>query len=311
MWLMSKTKQKTMFYKRICWINVAYDMENLMKEAHTALTTTAQRAFEYNDGHIQGSSFETRSNGFLCHVAFFVHTQQASLIPIPSDDKTTETFLLAPPDNKNYLQGDVFFLIKNNHIIVCTSGLAEHAVVVYMRGMLEAVGRSSLAMEFSVESIMNEKKLDVLKEGVKSLSLNTAIYTASVDHHARRVQENSTIADKLVSSIKDVLAEFVITSDESKDIKDKENLSVKVELSFDGRKKGEISKGKLQALASDSLDEEGFTIVTKNDKKITFNEIRLHEKIPLAVSGTSVSKEAAWNSMGAYFNKLKSTGMLE
>ena len=305
---MIETKQRSLFYRRVTWINgVNNNLEQLMTQAHTMLLTTEKRTFEYNEGQIQGLSIESRPTGFFCHVGYCIPSQPASLIPIPSQNKMQDTSVQEPPPKHDFLQGDIFFVIKDNHIILCPSNLNEHAAIDYIKQVLEKTGKEYLLREFSIDSVIHANKLKILNdEGVKKVSLNTAIYTATHDYVARK-----SVKESMISGVRHVLEEFLCESDESQEVKNKENLSVKLEISFDSRKKGEICKKKLEALAEKSINEEGFTIITRKDKKMTYDEIRISTKAILAVEGSSVSKEAAWNDMEAYFKKLKSTGMLE
>ncbi len=303
---MLKTRQRTLFYRRTAWLNRQEDLENLLKRAHDNLPHTEDRTFDYNEGQIQGLCIDPRSAGLFCHVGYYIPKQPASLIPVPSKVKMEDTAPQNPPAKHDFLQGDIFFLVSENHLVLCPSSLHEHVAVAYIKEVFDKTGKDYLLKEFSVEPIANVNKLKLLNaEGVKKVLLNTSVYAATQDHIHRK-----SLKQTMVSGIRDVLDQFV--TDDGQSAKDKENLSVNIEIIFDSRKKeGVVSKQKIEALAASTVDEKGFTIVTRRNKKLTFDEIRLSEKVDLPVEGSSVGREAAWNEIQGYFKRLKDTGMIE
>lgn len=98
------------------------------------------------------------------------------------------------------------------------------------------------------------------------------------------------------------------------DIGEKENITVRVEISYDRRKKGgAVGQQRMENLARHLIDdkEEGFRIVTREDKIIQPHELRIQQVLPLESFGNTVKREAAWGALEEFFSELRTTGALE
>ncbi len=305
-----ETKYRTFFYRRVSWNgNHLQDLESHLKLAHEELQTTADRTFEYNEGgEIQGISYEVRDSGLFCHVTAYVPFRSTLLVPFASSDKVKTTKPQQPPDNHHFMDGDAFFLIKGNHIILCPSNVRETVVITYIKEILKKTNREDLLLKFSIQPITNLNTLKLIKdEGVKRLELNASLYEASVKY-----MERTSVNNRMFKGISEVLG--LLKKDEDKDIDDRENLTVKLSISYDLRKKGgDISKQRLQEIANEVIEEDadkGFVIITRQGKKVTSDQIRISEKFKIPVDGNSVIKEAVWNELEAYLKKLRKSGVL-
>jgi hypothetical protein len=109
-----------------------------MREAHTSLGSSADRLLDYGDGKLQGMDCPHGRPAVVIHVAAFIPDQPASLVPSPSVAKSVlNTSDQPPPKGHNFLEGDIFILISENHLILCPSGLRESAALHYVSWMLE------------------------------------------------------------------------------------------------------------------------------------------------------------------------------
>jgi hypothetical protein len=235
------------------------------------------------------------------------------LVPFPSKAKSRDTSQESPPHDHNFLESDIFFVLSGNHLVLCPSGARESVALSYINYILRKVGEDKLTTRFSIESVANIDKVKLLQsEGVKKIALNASLYEATMDY-----TERTTTKMTLLNGIAE---EFVALFAEDKnhklrEIGELENLSVKVEISFDARKRGgEIGRERLEATASKLLGEdesEGFTIVTSDGKKLTANEVRINQKVSLPTHGSSVSRHEAWSSLAGYLEDLKALGMFQ
>src|SRR5947207_1470496 len=146
---MLETRQRKMYYRRTAWLNNQNNLEALLVDAHKHLPHTEDRTFDHSEGSIEGLYVEERSGGLFFHVGYFIPKQAASLISLPSKTKTEKATIQHPPATKNYLQGDIFFLVKADHLVLCPNGLREQAAITYIKEVLNKTGKDYLIPEFS------------------------------------------------------------------------------------------------------------------------------------------------------------------
>ena len=164
--------------------------------------------------------------------------------------------------------------------------------------------------ERQVSKIANIDKVRVLnKQGVKSINLNSTLYSASTDR-----LERTTVNKSLMGGVAEkVLAIFGRDLDEQ-ELEQAENISVNLKLSFDSRKAGaDGSKEKLGAIASLMVndDDEGFYIETMDGGKVSHSDIVLHKKTMMQKFGKTVYCQDAWTELENYYLELKEGGLLD
>lgn len=311
---MKTEKQRTMFYRRAAWIvGKGGNLEKELKAAHENLSSTAERTFPHNEGEMQGLSFESSDQGFCMHIASYVPHQATSLVPFPSRAPAKNTTPQSPPDKHNYLEGDIFVVVRGNHIVLCPSGARESAAISYVTHALRKSGKEKLITRFSVEPVVNIDKLKMIQqEGVKKIALNASLYEASTEYLERKTTK-MTLLNGLATEVLTLFSKD--NDDRLKDVSEFENLSVRVEISFDSRKKGgEVGRERLERTAEKVIsdnEDDGFQITTGSGKKFTPNSIRINESVILSAFGNSVEREKAWDSLKKYLDSLSESGALE
>ena len=308
-----KMKNRTILYRRAVWFDDSItSLQEYMIAAHEHLNTTQKKTFPYADGEIQGLHTKSDESGFFLQVAFYTPQQPTSIVPFPS---SAEQYALAspepPPDNYNYMSGDIFFLVKNNHIVLCPSGLRENVAVSYIKEILKRLHSDDIVDKLTVEPVANLDKLEIIKaEGVKRVTLNASLYEASMNYASR-----NTAKSKISSGIANEIKSLFTKDPEYSSIDEKENLSVKLEISFDSRKKhGELGQKRIDKIANMLISEDedqGFAILTSTGKRMTAKEIRIRERCNLPSYGNSVERSSAYRALKDYLNKLQTTGLLE
>lgn len=311
---MKKFNTRTIFYRRVDWKNNSTGtMQQHLANAHQTLLSTHDRTFHFGDGEIQGLKVESQDNVLFIHLALYTPHQPTSLVPFPSTALSKDTSQIAPPSDHNYLEGDIFFAVKGNHIVLCPSGARENVALSYINHVLRKVGQDVLTTLFEIDPVAKVDKVEMIKrEGVKKIALNASLYEATVDY----VERKTTKMNLMHGVAEEILALFAAEQNKDlKEISEMENLSVKLEISFDSRKKGgEIGRQRLEhaakMLISDDEDQ-GFAIVTGNDQRLTANEIRISDKVQLDKNGNTVFRQAAFKALGEYLVKLDESGVLE
>jgi len=326
-----KIKNKKIFYRRATWdksFTGKKSIEIILRESHFATSTVAQRTFVGKLGsEIVGADFEDNMGMYL-HIAVYVPDEPTSTIDKKSSTKKSKVKTLDAPVGQNFLSGDVFVFVKGDHLVLCPSGVREAVVHDYLYHLLVKVGLPEVAEALELEKVAKISALKIIRdEGVKSIELNASLYEATMIHmdpsKPSPVGITRTLADQMAS---------MFSKDKTlKEITDKENLNVKISLSFDGREArskynsrdiefGVAGKKRLIETAAkivddfddddDSLPEDGFTIVTRQGTKITPDEIRVSGDYKIKTFGKSLDKENAWVALKSFYENLKSNGML-
>lgn len=302
-----------MFYRRASWLDGPGNIQKHLKAAHVTLTSTDSRTFVHGEGEIQGLAFSEKDNYLLFHVAYYVPHQPTSLVPFPSKAKSKETSQQPPPDEHNYMEGDIFFLVRENHLVLCPSGASESVAVSYINHALRKTGNEKLLTKFSIEPIADVDKIKLLhREGVKKVLLESSLYEATEEYN-----ERTTTKMKLMNGVaQEVLALFAKDNNKSlQEIHEAENLMVRLEISFDSRKRGgEIGRKRIEKTADKLIaddEDQGFKIVTGSGKTLSATQIRVSEKALLPAHGKSVMRNAAWTRLSEYLAELKASGILE
>lgn len=304
-------KQRTLFYRRAHWSRRTDNpLESLLSTIHNRYRSTKSRTFDYHGGKLQGLSWTEKHNVWLGHVAYYLPGQTASLVEEPSNRERGKTSEYPPPEGTDYLEGDLLFLVSDNHVILCPSGIREASLNAYLTEIIRKhLGQPDFA-GMMLEPIANINKVRTIqKSGVKSILLEATAYEASMLHSERK-----TIRKTLMGNIAETLASLFEGDESLESIHEKENLAVRLEISFDQRRKGgEIGKERIGQVAQSILEEgesEGFTIITGDGHAITAEEIRLSKRVKIKAFGRTVDRDEAWDELLNYFYDLRSSGGL-
>lgn len=315
---MQKIRNRTLTYRRVSWLDGAADsMQRKLSQAHQRLQSTQARTFQHGDGEIQGIKIKAQDNALLIHLTEYTPHQPTSLVPFASSAQSSETSEKAPPKEHHYLEGDIFFLVRGNHVILCPSGARESVAESYIRYVLRAVDQEELITRFDFTAVANVDKVKLIRdEGVKKIGLKSSLYEAT-DEYIERKTTKVNLLNSLASEFMKIFGEE--RSEELSDIESMENLSVKLEISFDQRRKGgDLSRQRLQSAASKILgdadpddEDTGFTIETTKGNKMTAAELRISDKRQLPAKGNSIFCSDAFDALVGYYEQLREQGVLE
>lgn len=314
-----KAKNKKLYYRRARWNDQGKDtLEKLLKAAHDKLPTVGDRTFTSPINELIGADFKAADKGLFLHIASYVPDQPTSII---DKDKlvNSATITAEPaPIGKDFMDGDIFVLVKDNHVILCPSGVREGVATRYFEHVLNKLDQKLVASSLELDKVSNTSKLKMIQnEGVKELQLSSSLYQASI-HRLDRQSATS----KLFGSIRTQFKSVFSTDEKLKDINELENINITISLRFDGtegRKKhknhefGVAGKERLKKTAEMILDEdydEGFVIITGAGNTITADEVRVADSVAVKVYGKSLNCSDAWEKLAQYFSKLKDSGIL-
>ena len=319
---MNKTKNKKFYYRRAIWDDAGkVTFETLIAEAHKKLPTLESRSFLLAGGNeIQGAVFDSRPEGFLIQIAYYSPGQATSTI---GTDKTTHSATIdaeAAPPGKDYLHGDMFVLIKGNHVFLCPSSVRESVAEQYFYIVLNKLEMFPVGLRLS--KVAKSSKVKMIKtEGVKEIQLGASLYEASLIEIDERQNKVSSLKARIAHQLQQIFAD-----DKSLNtIKESENLSVNISIKFDGKEGrkihkdphfGEAGRERLLKASQKILNEvdedgnEGFVIITNSGTKITPGEIREFESYKVEALGKSLSRTDAWTKLISFCELLKENGTL-
>jgi len=317
-------KDKKFYYRRAKWENQGkLTIEKLLVDAHQQLDTVGKRSFSVGSGaEVRGADFKD-NGGLYLQIASYVPGEATSIIDKSKKARRSDISAQSAPEGKDYLDGEVFVYVKDNHVILCPSGVRENVVQVYILHVLRAVKKEGIAETFELDKVAKTNKLRMIREeGVKEIDLDTSLYEASLLHIDKQ--------NPKISSLKKVITEQLLAvfgkDKDLKEIKEKENLNLRVSLRYDGSEArkhmkeaefGQAGKKRLEKTAEQVISEfeedheNGFVIVTGQGNRITSDEIRVSDTFRVKTLGKSLSKPEAWVKLKAYHDRLKSDGVFE
>jgi hypothetical protein len=196
-------RDRKLKYSRATWTSGfrGETLEHYLISAHKLLDTTEKRTFTYNRVEIQGYDFKIDpSYGIFMHVTSYVPGQDASLVSNPAAIQHASVDTTSPPAGKDYMYGDIFFMVNNNDLVLCPSDTHEALATNYIRYMLEKSGFSTESRSFNVGKVLNYNKIKLIHdEGVKKISLNGSLFEASLDYMERKTMKKSLLHSILMS----------------------------------------------------------------------------------------------------------------
>jgi hypothetical protein len=208
------------------------------------------------------------------------------------------------------MDGDLFLLISDDDVIVCSSGLHEHKFTEYCVDVFHRAGLPPRASLFHLAPVANVNIMDVIaQEGVKQVSLGTSVFAASVEH-ARRKSLKRTLGAGVLDAFRAIFGQ----DPAFKDLDQQENLTAELVIKFDGRKKGgELGRERIERLAERLVAEsaEGFKIKTGKDNTLAYDEVSLQKPVSVRAQGKTIQVDAAFSELVRYFIELKDAGHLE
>ena len=311
---------RTVTYRRASWDPPSQEtLQHVVKRIHRRLDTTAARTFHYQNGLISGLAWEERDGVFLGHVAQYSPDQPTSLVPKAAQKPTANTSPLSPPSGQEFLDGDLMFLLWQDHLLLCLSGAREPVLSHYLELGAQKIGMPSLATACSLEPVANLDKFRLIRtEGIKKIrleeSLSEAAYveldeaTPSSDRGLRGLR------NRIMASIAEAWETYFEEDKDLQEIGERENINVKLDLVYDRRRKGgDLGMRRMEATGAALIQQEheGFKIVTGSEKTIESGELKISRKVDIQPFGSSIDRNDAWKALLETFYDLRSEGVFD
>jgi len=310
---MSYPREKTVSYRRAEWIvDSGRTLETYVKEANRKLASVAAKTVIYGAHHVRIAKLkEVRGGGVLLHITAEIPGDATSVVPkIKGAESEIELRRAAPPSDGEWLSGDAFLFVKDDHVCMCTTDIHDGAVQRFIHLVFERAGLRSSASQFVLRKQADIGAVNLLrKEGVKELSIRATLYKATADYQ-RRKNNALGVAGVVGKHFKAVLGTpHDVTHDSLR-----MELVLKADKRF-GRGDIKVGEKQIERLAVDVINnfepEDEFVILTRTGQKITQKEIFIRAKVMIDSDGKTVNCDQAWQELRHFFVRLHETGALE
>lgn len=311
------TRIRTLTYRRAVWSGSAPWSLREFVRLISELPHTEARTFPYKGEFLTGVAWKNETGKTYGHIVQWAKDRATSTVEDPSPVLLeTHTAEFPPPEGKQYVGGDITFLATGNHLLLCPSGAREAVVNYYLQAAADQLGFGIQYGRCNLEPVADIDKVGLIqREGVKSIRLDSSLYEATMLYEEEQREKESprtVIFRNLGKALKDLLA----TDLGLPDITDKENVNVKLEISYDSRKKGGgLGRQRMEELAREVVEEEeddgGFRIVTNEGKMIRGDSLNIKYTLPVEASGNTVYRGAAWRALSDFYDRLRQSGALE
>lgn len=269
-----------------------------VKTINNAFKSPSERRAIAGEKAIECRGYKVEGDVVGLYLVGYIPDDSVGIVPHTKE----ELSLLEPPENADFLDGELMALITEETVIVCRLGLFESALNSY----IEILGpKAKLDKEDASFMFKNRTDVDKLKmihdDGVASIRFDGVANGASVDH-AKAAAPRPFVQDFVGNVWKDLQA---LTYADKKSKRATENLKVEVFLKFDKRSGTAIDQEEIQEVAEQVAEAaDGFQIKTLSGRTINPNDVLLNKKISVKKYGKSVAFSEVFAEMFKYYSEL-------
>lgn len=277
----------------------------LIDQLHDARTTVGTRRATHEGMIIEGRNVKKRGNKHLIHLVGYTPDDQISVVPEAENAPAADLRLINPPENAEFLDGELMVLVVDDNVAVCRSGLSEKALVSYVYNLAAREGYEGQDSFFELfKRVDIDKAQMIAREGIKSITMKSLANQQSLEYDKR-----TTVRQRFLGGVRDELTALLGQEPNIPD--DVENLKVELLFSFDKRRGTEVDQRQIAAVAQsvlESEDEEGFRIETLQGNKFSANDVVLSKPLKLTAYGKSVHFQDAWGALDTFYDELANAG---
>jgi len=317
---MPAKREKVLSYRRAEWFAITdLTLEKCLRDAYKARKNISERTIFVGDQCIKTvKTRDVQAGGLLVHITSEVPGEAASVVP-KADAKTTELDLKAeqPTAEGEWLDGDAFLFVKNDHVCMCSTEMRDGAIRQYLFEIFKKAKLPEDAIKFELLKVADMSKIKMLhKQGVKELEIRATMFKASADYEKRKA--NATGLPGFVS--RQVRALIGKPNDVTPDGL-RVFLSIRTDRRY-GPKALALGESRIEALAADVVKhqpKEGdkdkkyydYVIKTGTGQRITPDEIFMKTTVTIESDGKTVRCDKVWKELTKFFEDLEESGALE
>jgi hypothetical protein len=189
---MASQRQKTINYRRAEWFGsgtTAPPLERCLRHSLGQLKTIPERTIVRGGSHSKvAKQQDVPTGGLLLHLATETPGEAASVVP-KADSATTEIDLRtqSPPNDGEWLDGDAFIFIHDDHVCICATGISENAIATFVQYFFEKAKVPANYRDFVLAKAVDVTRLAMLqKQGVREIEIRGSLYKVSADYVRRQ-----------------------------------------------------------------------------------------------------------------------------
>ena len=308
--------EKTLSYRRADWLEPpsgSATLESFLKQALTKLQTVGHTSVVRESGQVLScAKREIRPRGgIFLHVTAVTPGGEASVISNKDTDAAAELDISVtpPPTDNDFVDGDVFLLVRKDSICVCSNAIRDGTIGHYFYKIFNKAKLIEQSTKFHIVNVANIDRVKFIQDHkLKSITLNASLYKASSDavKNARRMRGAPGAVAKFLKAL----------LGKDNDVNN-DSLIVHITLETDGRVRKHLSLGenRLESWALDLVNNEqsddSYTIVTADKQIIRPNELKVQKMCNIPVKGNSVDRESAWKELLVFYKELFEEGAVE
>jgi len=274
--------------------NLQYVLDNL----HQRYTTVGERQVEIGGQVLQVRNLETRDGSSLIHLVAYTPDDEIAVVPDADDVETADLILAEAPDETEFLDGEIMFLINGNDVGICRCGIGEGKLYLYVEELARRAGYDTANLAFRLYPRADvDKMAQVMREGVHRLSMNAIANEISIN------EADTAVESLLSSTLRELGALIGFEPQEAQDI---ENLKVGVSFDFNKINGTAIDQQSLTSLAQRILDEDehGFVIETLEGNRFKADDVLLTRRVNFEPFGKSIYFRRAWEQLVIFYGTL-------
>jgi hypothetical protein len=310
---MATQREKTVGYRRAEWFDqgtAAPPLEKCLRQALGQLKTIDERTIVRGGSNVKvAKQQDAYRGGLLLHLATETPGEAASVVPkVVSTAIELDLRTQSPPNDGEWLDGDAFVLVHDDHVCLCTTGMHESAVATFFYHLFEKAKVPPNFRDFILLKAVDITRLTMLqRQGVQEIEIRGSLYKVTADY----VHRQTHVPGILGLLGKEVKRQLGKPHDVTQD-----SLRVAINIKLDKRQRSRLSIGEkdLQTLAEDLIknveDDDDYTIITGDNQKITPKEIFVKTKALIEADGKTVGRDKAWQELILFYHSLLNAGVL-
>lgn len=305
--------QRTLTYFRTQWLDGAIpgypNLESVVREVLRKAATVPATRITKKDGVV----LEIRTRRYVVGKPVFIHIAshmpgaEGSIVPEASAEPSAPLETLAPPKNKNFLEGALAALITGDHCLLCTAGLTAAALRYYIYSMVRKTGLPSQALAFKLAPVANRKKvLEIVESGVAEIGLSGTMdelghIPVAPRDRGRIEKAKMKLRESIVTLLgKDQDVAKLLTQDGS-------NVNAKLVVKFSKRGQGSLDQESFDEAAKQAVDEEdpGVYIRLRSGTIIDASNVKLTRRAEVRSFGNTIDHSDAWDELQKFYLSLQ------
>lgn len=309
-------KYRDLVLKRCTYADVGFNgsLENIINGIMSNLPNHEDRAF---DGGLMFkryrlASVEQMSNDKGLYVRIVaLHQTPMGVVDLQKSSTTLGVDEQSPPANSEWLEEDLFLLVKNNDVIACVTGRKDRV----LEHMIWKLGTHSHTIandfKFKISDVPNQNNLNKIKElGVKRVNFDIYDYLSALKGIPF---ESNGFIDDVSKNKTTMLRKMFATPDTNEGRKRRSNTTAKVMLSRGKFKKDEMRIDDWLTDIGQTLvdqDDTEYTLILEDESVISTKELKISKRVKVQTHANTICPDKTRAELLQYHSELIRDGLI-